>query len=567
MSYSISDKKIVRLLMEVCLHAGLKHVVISPGSRNAPMTLSFAAMSQFKCYSVVDERSAGFFALGLAQQLHEPVALVCTSGSALLNYAPAISEAYYQSVPLMVLSADRPAEWIDQADGQTIRQLGVFSNFIKYACQLPAEIEAADDEWYANRLLNEAFYHVRHLVSGPVHINIPFREPLYGRQAFVPSSPRLIAPLLGNGALTPEAIGVLANEWQQHERVMILVGQHNTSIGAQLASYLAAFAQMPQVAILKESLSNMVIPGAFDCIDAMVSTIGEAELDEFRPTLLITFDGAVVSKMVKGFLRGCKNLAHWHISPVNQHLDTYRHLSRGIETSPLSFFEQVKDHFSAKDSPYRHLWNKRRLRSQSRHNQYLESTGWCDLKAFEIMGEQIPANWQLHLSNSSPIRYAQLFEPFYRVDTYCNRGTSGIDGCTSTAVGACVANDRPVLLMTGDLSFLYDSNALWNKYLSPKLRIIVINNGGGDIFRFISGEGAKDEMDEFFVAAHQQPMAHLAMMFGLDYLVADSEASLKSQLPLFFAESQRPVMLEVKTFDSANAAVLKSYFKNLKDLL
>ncbi len=311
----------------------------------------------------------------------------------------------------------------------------------------------------------------------------------------------------------------------------------------------------------------MAIEGAMDCIDSIVSTIHEAEADLFRPTLLLTFDGAVVSKMVKSFLRGCSNLSHWHISTAYHHLDTYRHLSRAIATTPLMFLEQTKNLFVSKESTFGAGWRKRQFQSRTLHNQYMEKIGWSDLKVFSVIGNSIPDHWQLHLSNSSPIRYAQLFSSFYRVETYCNRGTSGIDGCTSTAVGACVASDRPVVLITGDLSFLYDSNALWNKYLSSKLRIILINNGGGDIFRFISGEGAKDEMDEYFVASHHQPVSHLAAMFGLDYYVSDNQLSLNDVLPVFFADSQHPAILEIQTFASENAQILKSYFKNLKELL
>ena len=567
MSYSISDKSIVRLLVEISFHSGLRHVVISPGSRNAPLTISFAALPQFHCYSVVDERSAGFFALGLAQQLREPVALVCTSGSALLNYAPAVSEAYYQNVPLMVISADRPQEWIDQADGQTIRQLGVFTNFIRYACQLPVDTASVDDQWYANRLINEAFYHACFPVGGPVHINIPLREPLYGKFDFEFSQPRIVKPMRPQSALSPDSILQLSQEWQSHERIIILLGQQNAGEATLLAPFLRVLTQLPQVVVLKESLSNMDIPGALDCIDTIVSSVGSVDVEQFRPSLLLTFDGAVVSKMVKTFLRSSVNLTHWHISPHNHHLDTYRHLTRSIEVAPLMFLKQMKDLFLPKESSFGSIWLNRRKHCLEQHRQYVKSIGWSDLKAFEIIGNHIPTQYQLHLSNSSPIRNAQLFEAFYQVQNYCNRGTSGIDGCTSTAVGACVAIDGPLLLITGDLSFLYDSNALWNKYLSPRLRIILINNGGGDIFRFIAGEGANAEMDEYFVASHHQPVAHLAAMFGLHYMKADSEDALKTVLPVFFSESQHSMVLEVQTFASENSRILKAYFKNLKDSL
>ncbi len=552
------------MLASVFTDAGISHIVISPGSRNAPLTVTFAALPQFECFTIVDERSAGFFALGMAQKLGKPVALMCTSGSAMLNYAPAVSEAYYQGVPLMVVSADRPMEWIDQADGQTIRQNGALDNFVRYSCQLPAELYVADDEWYANRTLNEAVYHLTGKTPGPVHLNIPFREPLYGKSDVKPAPQRLIRPLTAETKLGSEAVELLAGEINSHSKVMILLGQYPDSNNKEFLEELEQLLWRKRVVLLNESLSNLRSNYVINCIDSVVSTITDDEADDFRPELLITFDGAVVTKMVKNFLRKSPGLKHWHIGFGDGYVDTYQHLTRVIPVAPHTFLSQIVSSVQITEEDYSGRWAERYKRSEKMHAGFMQNLAWSDMKAFEIIGRHLPKDRILHLSNSSPVRYAQLFDPFYRIETYCNRGTSGIDGCTSTAVGMATVTDTPVLLITGDLSFLYDSNGLWNKYIKPSFRIIVINNGGGGIFRFISGEGAASEMDDYFVAKHQNRMFHIAMMYGFDYLEASDAESLKNNLGSFFESSQKPVILEISTSSEVSGDVLKSYFKNLK---
>lgn len=552
------------MLIDFSIQKGLQHIVISSGSRNAPLTISFASLPQFKCYSIVDERSAGFFALGLARQINSPVALVCTSGSALLNYAPAVSEAYYQQIPLLVLSADRPAEWIDQADGQTIRQHGALANFVKYECQLPAQLCSEDDSWHTNRMLNESFFHLTQGAGGPVHINIPLKEPLYGKAEYRPGNVRVIDVMDFARQIEPDTIIELEREWKNHSKVLILIGQHVSKNQPLLLEQLSWLASLPQVVILNESLSGMDIPGGFNRIDTLVSAMDEQQKSLLQPSLLITFDGAVVSKMVKSFLRDIDGLKHWHISCHHTHLDTYRHLSRTIAIEPSDFFTQTGNSLAVVESRFGDDWRELATTSTKRHNQYVESAPWSDLKAFEVIGRYLPHTHQLHIANSSPVRYAQLFEPFFGIETRCNRGTSGIDGCTSTAVGAAWASPKPVMMITGDLSFLYDSNALWNNYLKPDFRIVLINNQGGGIFRFISGEGAANQMDEYFVASHDLEMRQMAEMYGFDYVLADGMELLENELLSFFEPSAKPRILEVKTPSNLNGEVLKGYFKYLK---
>ncbi|WP_289055658.1 2-succinyl-5-enolpyruvyl-6-hydroxy-3-cyclohexene-1-carboxylic-acid synthase [Carboxylicivirga marina] len=563
MSKAVSDKKVVKTLIDICISEGLREVVISPGSRNAPLTLTFAAHDELECFSIVDERSAGFFALGMAQQTGRPVALVCTSGSALLNYAPAISEAYYQNVPLVVISADRPLEWIDQADGQTIRQLGALDNFVKYSCQLPTSKNASS--WHVNRVVSEAFYHCRFKLAGPVHINVPLAEPLYGKTVHAEEKQRQIKQVTSCSSIDDESIKQLSEEWGANDKVLIVAGmlQPNT----EFQQILRQLSDMEQVVVLAETTSNINGDHIICGIDKTVSTITEEEVHFFKPSLLITFDGAVVSKMVKTFLRNFPAKGHWHISPVSRHLDTYKQLSTSIEAQPLEFFKQLLPHISEVKSRYRTTWLKRAERSEKHHDEYLVKNGWNDLKAYAHLASHLPKNWQIQWGNSSAIRYAQLFKAFYNNNSYSNRGTSGIDGCVSTAVGASYISEQPSLLIVGDLSFMYDSNGLWNNYLKPNLRIVVINNGGGGIFRFIPGPSDSEELETYFEASHQLNVQPLAEMYGVKYLMANNEETLNETIEQLFAPGDRPIILEIKTPAKENAGVLKSYFKRLKEEL
>ncbi|WP_430816078.1 2-succinyl-5-enolpyruvyl-6-hydroxy-3-cyclohexene-1-carboxylic-acid synthase [Carboxylicivirga sp. RSCT41] len=563
MNKAVSDKKVVKSLIDICISEDLRQVVISPGSRNAPLTLTFNAHEEFECFSIVDERSAGFFALGLAQQTGRPVALVCTSGSALLNYAPAISEAYYQNIPLVVISADRPMEWIDQADGQTIRQNGTLDNIVKYSCQLPTSKNASS--WYVNRLVSEAFYHCRHKQPGPVHINVPLAEPLYGKTVHPEEKQRQIKQITSCSSISKDAIEQLCEEWNNTDKILIVAGMQQPN--TQLQEVLKSLSEMEQVVVLSETTSNVKGENIITGIDKVVSTITEEEVHFFKPSLLITFDGAIVSKMIKTFLRNYRAKSHWHISLANRHMDTYQQLTTSIEAQPLEFFKQLMPGINTVKSRFKTTWMNRAERSEKHHEEYLNKDGWNDLKAFSHISTQLPQNWQVQWGNSSAIRYAQLFKEFYNQNAYCNRGTSGIDGSVSTAVGASYASQQPTLLVVGDLSFMYDSNGLWNNYLPSNLRIIVINNGGGGIFRFIPGPSDSEELETYFEASHQLNVQPLAEMYQLGYLYANDEKSMNESLSQLFAHSERPIILEVKTPAKENAGVLKSYFKRLKEEL
>jgi len=561
MSKPISEKKTVKLLTDMCVSEGIDKVVISPGSRNAPLIVSFAAIDAFECFSIVDERSAAFFALGMAQQTGKPVALVCTSGTAVLNYAPAIAEAYYQNVPLVVITADRPGEWIDQADGQTIRQEGIYSNYIKYDCSLPVDLYTPEDEWYARRMISEAFIHCRKGMAGPVHINIPLREPLYGRTVHQQKRVTPIQYIKASNGLSEDALKELVTHSHSTERIMILVGMRHPD--ETLTTQLNLLSQHERVIVLTESMSNSHGDSFIRCIDRIVGSLREDEGPLFRPDLLITLDGPVLSKMVKTLLRQYPPREHWHLSAAGQVVDTYQQLTRVVEADPVKVLAQLHQHLEPTKSRFRETWHRRAEVTAQIHHDYVKSLAWCDMKAFDAICMHLPKPSVIELGNSTPVRYAQFFDNFQQTQSFANRGTSGIDGCVSTAVGAAYVQNLPVVLLVGDLSFFYDSNALWNKYLSDNLKIVVINNGGGGIFRFIPGPGDTEELDEYFATAHSMTAEMIARQFNVHYLQSADEASLLTLLPDFFSH-QGPAILEVLTPMKENGKLLRNYFAMLK---
>jgi len=558
-----SDKKTAALLAEIFVQKGLKDIIISPGSRNAPIILSFAQHPKIKAISIVDERSAAFFALGMAQQTKKIVAITCTSGTAALNYAPAIAEAYYQKIPLLIITADRPEELIDQADGQTIRQKNVYANYIKKSYHFPEDLITDDDIKKAGILFNEAINLTMYPDCGPVHINLPFREPIYNQTEDI----NFPIEKLGIEDKKPPEVKIsdFAHRWNSFEKKLIIVGMMDTDL--QLQNVLKQLAEDPSVVILTETTSNLKNDCTCPCIDKVVHTIKEAEVEEFQPDLLVTFGGPVISKMVKAFIRMNNPKEHWHIDPVDYNMNTYQCLTDGIKTNPKLFFDQLLPLIKVRNSHYSELWTNRDQRSENRHQKFLSGCDYTDLKVFEILLKIIPEGNDLHMGNSTPVRYVQLFKPVNKYSYYSNRGTSGIDGAVSTAAGACYSTKKPTTLIVGDLGFFYDSNALMNYHLHSNLRIIIINNSGGGIFRFIPGPDETDQLEEFFETNHNWSAKYIARNFDVPYYFADSLDKLKNTIPQFYKsqENNRPAILEVKTPNEHNAQILRSYFKFLKE--
>lgn len=557
----ISAKKNAQYLAAILLDKGITDIVFSPGSRNAPLINTFTGIDAFRCLNIVDERSAAFFALGMALNLRRPVAVACTSGSAALNYAPAIVEAYYQKAPLLVLTADRPPEWIDQGDGQTIRQRNIYANYIKGSYNLSDRIDTETDEWFAARLLNQAVNDLLYPEMGPVHINIPFAEPLYGLVDEKLPAIKNITLHDVQRSLPEEKLQAFAEAWKEHSRRMILAGQMLP--GGKLGALLNDFADDPSVAILTETISNVSGNKFNSGIDNVLSAIPDD--DAYRPDLLITFGGQVVSKKIKTFLRKNRPAAHWHLSASGEHMDTFMSLTDVIPMDVNLFLEFLKKHGVPGGSDYGEKWRALDDNARNRNADYLRGCAYSDLKVFSMIFRHVPENSVLHLSNSTPVRYAQLFKHPSPLVFMSNRGTSGIDGVVSTAAGYAFLSDQINTVIVGDLAFLYDSNALWIRHLPANLRIIVINNQGGGIFRFIDGAPLMPELENHFEARHVMKAEPIVRAYGLNCFVAETEEELREGMNrLYDSDFSGPAVLEVRTPSDTNAGILRDYFNYLR---
>lgn len=528
----------------------IQHIVISPGSRNAPLTIGFTNDSFFTCYSIVDERCAAFFGLGIAQQIKQPVALVCTSGSALLNYYPAIAEAFYSQIPLIVVSADRPTEKIDIGDGQTIRQRNVFENHSLMNANLTENASAEND-----RLIQLAIEKAKKL-KGPVHINVPFEEPLYNSIDL----PTYTATEIENLMEEESVNNFDPSLFYSAKKIVVLIGSQDPQVINQ--KNIDFLAELPQTVVLTEINSNVHHPYIVSNIDTLITTFTDEDFKNFQPDLLITFGGMVVSKRVKAMFRAYPPKQHWHVDSLRAY-DTFGSLTAHVKQSANSFIEQLKEGISIKESNFAASVNQLMKERKAGHQRYLQNIPFSDLKAFDGIWKQLPQNIQLQISNSAVIRYAQLFETHPSVDVYCNRGTSGIDGSTSTAVGAATASTKPTVLITGDISFFYDSNGLWNNYIPNNFKIIIINNSGGGIFRILPGHQENLTFNTFFETEHQLTAEHLAKMYNFKYYTAVNETELEMALKLLFINNEQPQVLEVFTPSKINRDLLRNYFTHI----
>jgi 2-succinyl-5-enolpyruvyl-6-hydroxy-3-cyclohexene-1-carboxylate synthase len=551
-----SNKKLSQTITQLCVAKGIRNIVISPGSRNAPLTIGFTENKNFKNYSIVDERCAAFFALGIAQQLDEPVALVCSSGSALLNYYPAISESFYSDIPLVILSADRPSELINIGDGQTIQQENVFQNHILESANcIEGDAYNLFNEAIINSALNTAISK-----KGPVHINLPFSEPLYktteNLTITAKSTPILVAAKKVNEDLNP-----FVKKWNGAKKKLILVGVLKPNSIEK--KYLDILAKDESIIVLTETTSNLHDKNFFPAIDQLIASFDKNELINFEPEILLTFGGMVISKKIKALLRDYSPKEHWHIDPKKAN-DTFFYLTHHFKTTVNLFLNEFLPKIVPVKSNYQSNYLYVKEYRLKRHKEYLSIIPYSDLKIFSAIVNIMPKNMQLQLSNSSTIRYAQFFNFDKRIDVFCNRGTSGIDGSTSTAIGAAVVSKKETLCITGDLSFLYDSNALWNNYMPSNFKIIVINNGGGGIFRILPGEKNTDNFDTYFETKHQFTAFHLCEMYNLEYTMIHCESELNRNLKSFFSSSDTPKLLEIFTPSEINDQVLLEYFNFLK---
>ena len=562
-------------IAQLCSLKGLSNAVVCPGSRCAPITLAFANHPNFTTRTITDERSAAFIAMGMAQQTSTPVILVCTSGSAAYNFAPGVAEAYYQQLPLIILTADRPTEWIDQWDGQTIQQENIYGKHVKKSFQLPQELEHEDAGWHVNRIVNEAINLASQFPCGPVHINVPLREPLYpqpGEHITYSESLRVIEHLPSNAYLTDKQKVQLINDWNGYSKILIVAGQNDYN--SNLVTLMEQFVVDQKVAFVGDIISNFhSMANTSRYADSFLGQCPEQVKRALQPELLITFGKSIISKNLKIFLRQNKNLEHWHIQPNGYVPDTYQSLTKIISCEPENFFELLKgaknesEFEQRKRENFYTVWEAEENRTRRAINQFFAKTDLTELGLLSEIIKQLPERCNLHLANSMSVRYINfigLEAGKKGIHIFANRGTSGIDGCTSTAVGHSLSSDVPNFLITGDLAFFYDRNAFWHKYTMPNLHIVVLNNHGGIIFNLIDGPSNSAEQEEYFITHQKLSAKNLAEEFGLDFLRITHARQVKNTLADFFIFDGKTKILELESSQTLNKENYNRYKKHIK---
>jgi len=539
-----SIKKNIQQLLSLMEQHGVTDVIVSPGSRNMPLTQSFASHPHFTCHAVTDERSAGFFAIGLAINLNRPVAVCVTSGSALLNLASAVSESYYQQVPLLVISADRPTAWIGQMDGQTIPQTGIFGSLIRKEVSLP-EPASETDIWHCNRLINEALLELNHHVCGPVHINVPISEPFFDCPVTEIESERTIMRSLPN-----------FGNWSSAKRPLIIVGQLKKSEAEPIKPLLAEL----NCPIICEHISNLGNGKNF--INNADLILLSSDIEQFTPDVVIYIGGHIVSKRVKNLIRATKPQQCWRIDAEGICSDTFQCVSHIVEMSPKDFIKQLPP----VDSKYLRTWQKASCSVETEIEKI--KFGHTPFSVIRTIINQMPEQSTLSLANSSMVRYAQLFKLNNNIHVICNRGVNGIDGTLSTTVGyACANTSEQVFLLIGDLSFFYDMNALWLTNLPKNLHIILINNGCGEIFRILPGLPQNAYTEQFVMASHNTSAKGWATELGVDYSAIRSENNIEECISTVIRKKEKTTLTEIFTDPKTDESVFTNIQKQIKSKL
>ena len=548
-------------IAQLCFLKGIKHAVLSPGSRCAPLTISFARKKEIQKYIIPDERSAAFIGMGLSRITQIPTVLICTSGSAAYNYAPAVAEAYFQNIPLLILTADRPPEWIDQLDGQTIRQTNIYGNHVKGSYTLPVETNHPDAAWQVERMVNEAINLAAQFPKGPVHINIPLREPFYPKGEITFSDTlKIIESTESSAILSDKTKTVLAKELNQYKKILVVAGQ--SVLNRELTEALKSLS----IPVVTDVISNHSFPGSIRHHDLFLTSSKNEEV--LKPELVISFGNSVISKSLKTFLRKNKPSAHWHILEAGAVADTFQSLTRHIQVTPLYFFREMllglwnPDLVATKEiTAFNKTWKEAETSVSGKAEVFLKNEN--AFSEFEVVYKAmnaLPNQSLLHLANSMPVRYANYVGiENSTIEVISNRGTSGIDGVISTAYGTALTTDKLVTVITGDMSFLYDRNAFWNNYLPPNLRIIIINNHGGGIFRMIDGPASQPEGEEYFVTRQNLTAENTLKDFDLDYIQVNDRTSFDKALNEFFQTSGKSKVMEVMTDGLLNTEVWKKF--------
>jgi 2-succinyl-5-enolpyruvyl-6-hydroxy-3-cyclohexene-1-carboxylate synthase len=550
-------------IAELCINKGIRNVVICPGSRSAPLTLSFARAKNVKPYIIYDERVAAYMALGMALATHTPTALICTSGTAVLNFYPAVAEAYWQQIPLLILTGDRPPEWIGQGEGQSIRQVHVFEKNCKASYNLPIDRANIDSAYMSARLLNEALWKVSTKPYGPVHVNIPFREPFYPRLNSEKSDIKnfFVADVVST--LSKDSWCTIIEILLQNPKKMVLIGQ--LPFDESLATTLNILFETVKMPVLVDINSNLLqLPNTIHNYDQILAILPEESQKALLPDVLITFGNELLSKRIKKYFRKNKPRCHIHIGTGIEIYDTFQSVTHVVPIEPNVFFKELISKVSFRsDKDYYNLWLEYAIKVKNNLKLYFKKGYNTEIDYVNQLLQNLPANSVLHLANSMAVRYAAICGT-HAQKILCNRGTSGIDGSNSTAVGYAIHSQVLNLLIIGDMSFLYDKNAFWHDYVPSNLRIAVINNGGGGIFRMVEGANIQPELETYFITKQPKNAALVCKDYGIEYTSIHSKTELAEVLKNFYKLDGKAKLIEIFIENATLATDMERLYTILK---
>lgn len=564
-----------RELIDVLMAQGVDTIVLSPGSRNAPLLIAASARSRLRKVIINDERAAAFTALGISMVSRKPVAIACTSGTALYNYSPAIAEAYYQRLPLIVITADRPAQWIDQDDSQTLHQFEALDKIVKRSYDIYEETGMTakcrngefenELKWHVNRVANEAILTAISGHPGPVHINIQFGTPLNNVCEYIPRQPRTVKLISGGMGASREFASATARELLG-KRIMVVAGF--MAPDNRLNRALSSFARLGNVTVMAETISNLHLAEGTTMIDSVLTRLSQEERERLRPDVVISIGGSLVSRFLKEYIRESGRTEHWTLGDTDIAVDCFQHLTRHYDMLPQEFFRSVsgaahsllrREAAECTHPDYNASWEKARDLASAVNDDIIRNSGWSELTALDETFRQVPASWNVFLSNGTPIRYAQILIKRLPHANYCNRGVSGIDGTNATALGTAMAYDGDTLLVTGDVSFSYFPEVLNYYPLAPRLRIILINNRGGGIFRFVGTTRELDSREEYFCSPPGIPFGKIATAYGWKYICVTDMEGLRNALVTIRKETH--VFIEIEVDPEKSAQALVSYMR------
>ena len=559
-----SNKENVNILTSLLLEYGVSDAVVCPGSRNAPIVHNLSVCEAIRCRPVTDERSAAFYALGLAIATKRPTVVCVTSGSALLNVMPAVAEAAYQHVPLIVISADRPQQWIDQLDGQTIPQPDALGRFVRKAVQLP-EPHNDEERWLCRRLVNEAMHLATCRHGAPVHINVPISEPLF--EFDTEQLPQLSRFNNIKRAAIKDASIDMPDAFHKAKRPMIVIGQlaHGTVSHETIRSLSEKYVVMSEP-LSNPSYMTIHFDEAIRYIVSDNSSINDDEDDKtaYYPDYVIYVGDTLVSKPARRFLRNAKAPSCLITPDAADIHDPLMTLTDIVECDTDSINALLASLCDAPDTDERCRFHDRWqsfLDAYAAHaDAYApEYSQMATVKYFEEQLADLDIDICVHYANSSAVRLACIYAQHY---VWCNRGVNGIEGSLSTAAGFSLATHDMTVCVIGDLSFFYDQNALWNSNLRGNLRIILLNNRGGGIFRQLPGLSDSPAADDLVMASHENTAQGICTQNDIGYMSAKNMDEMQiGVVTLLTRESERPMLLEVFTDSNDDVKALEKYFK------